>query len=682
MDELLTVKNLSTVYQVGGRTTKAVEDVSFSVSPGETFGLVGESGCGKSTVCRAILQLLPEGIAKCTGEILFKGQNILSLSPGAMRKVRGKQIGMIFQEPMAAMNPVLKLKTQIYEQFEDSGMSEEEKHAAAVDIFRQVGIPDPEKRLEQYIHEFSGGMCQRAMIATVLAAKPSLLLADEPTTALDVTIQAQILYLMSEMRRSMNMGMILVTHDMGVASLMCDRIAVLYAGRIVELAPSSELFRSPSHPYTSGLLECLPENKQKNVSLAVIEGSPPSLSQEIKGCAFAPRCRYAGPECFESEPPLKEIKDGHLVRCFHRDQVILIQGTPKQDEAAAAEDARPVEREELLSVSDVSKHFMMKHTLADAILRRPKQYVYAVNNVTLNVKKGETLGIVGESGCGKSTLARVIIHLYDANSGSIVLDGNEITKMSKKELRSRSRDIQMIFQDPYTSLNPRMTVRETLREVLTVHKMRPADQIDDRINELMDEVGLRREYLDRVPDQFSGGQQQRIGIARALAMEPKLILADEPVSALDVSIQAQIINLLKELQKKLHLTIVFISHDLSVVRYIADRIAVMYLGRIVEMGDAEKLFKNPVHPYTKALLSATPEVDPDRHGVEKPALEGEPQSPTELPKGCPFEGRCPVRMAECGTKVPETIEIEKGHFVACVLAGGLRVEKEETDEKE
>ena len=605
----------------------------------------------------------------------------LTAAPEAvMREIRGGDMGMIFQDPMTSLNPAITVGEQIAESLRlhrygrkrsDSWINgireilpqlgngmDEAVLADTIDMLEQVGIPDPATRVDDYPHEFSGGMRQRVLVAIALACRPKLLIADEPTTALDVTIQAQILDLIDGLQDELGMAVLFITHDLGVVAEVCDRVAVMYAGEIVEEGPVEEIFRDPSHPYTYALLESIPrENVER---LTPIEGSVPSLVDMPDGCHFAPRCPWAEPECRHGEIPyLQHGPDG----VDHRSKCILQTFERSEYGAetagvAASESTRTDER--LLSVEGLTKHFSQAEDLLDEYLGREQSPIRAVDGVSFDVYEGETLGLVGESGCGKSTTGRTLLRLLEPTDGRVVFAGENLADLDKSGLRRKRRDMQMIFQDPLSSLDPRMTVGKTIAEPLTIHDLPESppsdgsrrDQRRERVLELMDAVGLDPDQFDRYPHELSGGQRQRVGIARALAVDPDFIVCDEPVSALDVSVQAQIINLLEDLQREFGLTYLFIAHDLSVVRHICDRVAVMYLGEIVEVAETADLFADPRHPYTRSLLSAIPEPDPTVT-ADRVVLEGDVPDPANPPSGCRFRTRCPSVIP------PDSIDIEQ-----------------------
>ncbi len=668
---LLSVRGLRTTFATPAGDVDIVDGVDLDVQAGEMLGLVGESGSGKSMTLRSILRLVrPPG--RVSGAVLWRGHDLLALPEAKMRGIRGREIGMIFQEPTTALNPVSTVGRQILENLEEHGdMGRTARRRRAIELLDLVGIPAAARRLDDYPHQFSGGMRQRAMIAIALASSPALLLADEPTTALDVTIQDQILKLLLRLRETLGMAVILVTHDLGVVAQSCERVAVMYAGRVAEIGTVPTVFAAPAHAYTLGLLQSVPDAQQARQPLRPIGGAPPRPGSAGETCPFVPRCGFATAACGEGRPPLLELTSGHFSACVHWAEVERAKATPQP--AAALEHpahAHPLHgrgEAALLVVEQLSKTFPLRRSLVDALRGTPRPRVHALSQVDLAVRRGETLGIVGESGCGKSTLARCLVRLQPVDSGSIDFDGFDVVRLHGSGLRAYNRRAQMVFQDPYGSLNPRMTVRAILSEALSVHRMRPRREIEGRIAELMDIVRLPREAADRRPHEFSGGQRQRIGIARALALEPDCLIADELVSALDVSVQAQMVNLLLELQQRLHLTVLFIAHDLRLVRHLSHRVAVMYLGRVVELAETEALFTRPRHPYAKALLAAAPEVDPARRNTVE-AVHGELPSPVNPPPGCPFHPRCPEVIAVCRTVRPPLAPLLDGRLAACHVA--------------
>ncbi|WP_137286432.1 ABC transporter ATP-binding protein [Halorussus salinisoli] len=710
MSDLLSISDLRTQFNTERGVVKAVDDFDLSIREGETVGLVGESGSGKSVSALSLMQLVDDPGEIVSGEAAFRHEeltdefaqryptgvgefvfpdegyiDLLSAPEDAMRRIRGGEMSMIFQDPMTSLNPALTVGEQVAEslrlhqyggQRKDSWWNavrevapslggkdiDEEVLQDTIDMLEEVGIPEPTERVEEYPHEFSGGMRQRVLIAIALACQPKLLVADEPTTALDVTIQAQILDLINDLQDELGMSVLFITHDLGVVAETCDRVAVMYAGDIVEVGPVDEIFHNPSHPYTYALLESIPqEDKQR---LTPIEGNVPDLIDMPEGCHFAPRCPWAQPECTEGEIP--NLQHGPE-EVDHRAKCVLEEFDKSQYgeefEGITTRDHDIGDR--LVEVDGMKKHFSRVEGLLDEWLSDEIESVKAVDGVSFDIYEGETLGLVGESGCGKSTAGRTLLHLEEPTDGRIVFQGTDLSELDREELRDRRKDMQMIFQDPLSSLDPRMTVGQIIAEPLKIHGLpeeTPPEgtsrkqQRKNRVAELMEAVGLEPGQFDRYPHEISGGQRQRVGIARALAVDPDFIVADEPVSALDVSVQAQILNLLEDLQDEFGLTYLFIAHDLSVVRHISDRIAVMYLGEIVEVADTDELFADPKHPYTQALLSAIPEPDPRVDTDDRVILEGDVPSPIDPPSGCHFRTRCPQIIP------PEDLDVEQAAY--------------------
>ncbi len=647
MSPLLTVKNLKVQFATRNTFATAVDDFSLTIDPGECVGLVGESGCGKTTTGLAIMRLLPGNGHIAGGSVELEGVDLASLSEREMRTKRGNDVALIPQDPMSSLNPTTKIGRQIGEGLRiHRGVTDEEARKRALEVLEMVDMPRPAERLDQYPFELSGGLRQRVIIAMGLTCSPKLLIADEPTTALDVTIQAQILDILDNLRRELQMSVLLITHDMGVIAGRTDRVVVMYGGKKAEQSPTVELFNQMHHPYTQALLASMPSletaSKQKLRSIA---GMPPDLSKPIVGCRFAPRCRYATEECHDVDPDLTGT-DTHTYACFHPVDGPLqtVVDTPQAEVIASLRD-----RKELARVENLVKEYPIK----GGLVRHKVGAVHAVSDVSFSIYEGETFGLVGESGCGKTTIGRMLVGLESVTSGAVYFDDKVVSAKGYKPTKADRRDRQMMFQDPYSSLNPRMKVSQILGEPLLVqHEGSRTDQTQ-RVTELLNSVGLDALAADRYPHEFSGGQRQRIGFARALALNPRLIVADEPVSALDVSVQAQILNLMKDLQREHNLSYVMVSHDLAVVYYMADTIAVMYLGKIVEIGDAESVFRSPAHPYTQGLLDVVPVPDPvearKRRGRQ---VTGELPSPVNPPSGCRFRTRCPKVQEICAVDEP------------------------------
>jgi peptide/nickel transport system ATP-binding protein len=670
---LLQVNELRTWLASGETVVRAVDGLSFSIEAGETFALLGESGSGKSITALSIMRLLPDAGRVVSGEIRMDSADLLALPEIAMRSVRGRRIAMIFQEPGTSLNPVMTVGDQIAEVLErHTELRGPAARRRALELLESVGIPDSRRRLDEYPFQMSGGMKQRAMIAVALACNPALLIADEPTTALDVTIQAQVLELLRDLQRETHMSVLLITHDLGVVAQMAHRVAVMYAGEIVELAAAAAFFARPAHPYSQKLLRAVPDVAGRNRALAVIPGTVPSLSEEFVGCRFASRCDFAWSRCREEAPAAIEIGGGHAVRCHLYDSKGQESGARSQQNAVSelrggspdiAE--RRAASSSLLAVQDLKVYFPIRK----GILQRVVAQVKAVDGVSLEIHSHRTLALVGESGCGKTTVGKGILQLVPVTGGRVTFDGVDLGSLTAGALRPLRKDFQIVFQDPYSSLNPRMRVVEIVEEGMSALGVGAASrERQERVDELLVQVGLSPDMKYRYPHEFSGGQRQRLAIARALAVEPKLLICDEPTSALDVSVQAQILNLLKDLQQRLGLAYLFITHNISVVQFLAHEVAVMYLGRIVERGDTEEVLGAPRHPYTRALLSAVPVIDPaGRREIIR--LRGELPSPVNPPSGCHFHPRCPNVMPECRQAYPGTTKISATHDVRCFLYG-------------
>jgi len=605
---MLDIQDLKVALDGEAGIVRAIDGLRLSIQRGETFALVGESGCGKSMTALAMMRLLPESGRITAGRIELEGQDTLELPESQMRTIRGGRIGMIFQEPATSLNPVMKVGDQIIEAIEThTALRGDAARAKAVDWMRRVGIPEPERRIDEYPFRMSGGQKQRVMIAMTLATEPDFLIADEPTTALDVTIQKQILDLLRDLQREQGLGLLLITHDLAVVAGMAQRVALMYAGQIIEVASADEFFKSPKHPYAQALLRALPDAGRRGEPLAAIAGTVPALTSTFAGCRFAPRCASVMAHCATTPPELALLGPTRSVRCL-----LYVEGAsqttvrPLSGEAPAPKRREAVLAAPLLSVQNLSVRFPIRKGL----LQRVRGHFDAVVDVSFDIQPGQTLALVGESGCGKTTIGKAIVQLLRGQAdieGRALLGGSNLFEMQGDALQAARRDIQIIFQDPFSSLNPRMRVFEILEEGLTaLHPDMTAGARRARLEKLAEQVGLRREALERFPHEFSGGQRQRIAIARALAVQPKLIVCDEPTSALDVSVQAQILNLLEELQRELGLAFLFITHNIGVVEYIADRVAVMQAGRIVEQGSGEAVLQHPQHEYTRTLLAAVP----------------------------------------------------------------------------
>ena len=669
---LLEVEDLHVHFVTTRGVVRAVEGISYKVRAGEVVALVGESGCGKSVSSLAIMRLLAKPAGRIVaGRILFQGRNLLDLSEDDMREIRGRDIAMIFQEPMSSLNPVLTIGFQIMEPLLiHLGMSQEAARARAVDLLKMVGIPDPERRLDQYPHQFSGGMRQRVMIAIALSCNPKLIIADEPTTALDVTIQAQILKLMKDLSRDLGIALVVITHNLGIVARYAGRVNVMYAARMAEQGSAENVFARPLHPYTAGLLRSVPRlDKPRGRRLETIEGLPPNLLDPPAGCRFAPRCPARLDACVAAPPPLAQVEPHHYSACIRAKEMAQVGPTglglqsanPQAPAPKALDKSKP-----LLEVRELRTYFEVSAGLG--LLKREQTVVRAVDGLSFEVFRGETVGLVGESGCGKTTVGRTLLRLEEATSGQLVFGGEDVTHAHGNALKRYRRQIQVIFQDPYSSLNPRMTVGDIIAEPMLVYRLAAGRKAArSRAVELLTQVGLFEYMAERYPHELSGGQRQRVGIARALAMQPSFIVCDEPVSALDVSIQAQIINLLEELQHKFGLTYLFIAHDLAVVRHISDRVIVMYLGKVMEIADRDTLYADPQHPYTRALLDAVPIPDPalEAKRVSR-VLGGEVPSPLNPPPGCVFHTRCPLATEACKMAVPELREVRPRHYAACI----------------
>ena len=673
MAPLLEITDLHTEIKLKQAVVHAVDGVSIHVEAGETLGIVGESGCGKTMTALSIMNLLPVGGHIVGGSIRLNGDEISGLGDEAMRDIRGNEIGMIFQDPLTSLNPTMTVGRQIAETvILHREVTKEQAFERAVEVLDLVGMPKARERIGDYPHQFSGGMRQRVMIAMALACEPKLLIADEPTTALDVTIQKQILELIDGLRRRLGMSVILVTHDLGVIAGRADRVAVMYAGEIAETTNTGTLFANPRHPYTEALFDALPDKAVEHQErLYSIPGAPPDLTHPPAGCRFAPRCRHVQDRCRQEKPRLLGESPDHRFACFYpvgetekKGATVTAVEPPPATPLATLPAAAPLTGTgSLLSIEHLVKDFPVTK---GAVLQRRVGSVSAVADVSFGVRRGETFGLVGESGCGKTTLGRVIVGLDKPTSGVINFEGKDLAKTSSRAYRRQRRKIQFMFQDAYASLDPRMRAGAILREPLVAQGIGSRGEQQRRVEEMLDHVGLPRQAAERYPHEFSGGQRQRLGFARALMLSPDLIVADEPVSALDVSIQAQMLNLMTELQRELGLTYLFISHDLAVVRYLSSDIGVMYLGKLVEIGPADKVYGTPAHPYTKGLIDSAPVADPvaERAKVHE-GVTGELPSAISPPSGCRFRTRCPFAQDLCAEEEPLLRPFGPGHLAAC-----------------
>lgn len=665
MAQLLEVQNLQVDFAANNGDLTALKNVSLQMKKGETVCIVGESGSGKTVLSKSIMRLIEYENGKiAAGHISLDGTELTRLPQKELRTVRGDKVAMIFQEPMSAFDPVFTIGQQIIETIQAHKPANKiQAKTRALYLLERVGISDATLRFKQYPNEMSGGMLQRAMIAMALACEPDLLIADEPTTALDVTIQAQILQLLEELKEEFGMSILLITHDMGIAAEVADRIVVMYTGEIVEQATKRQLFSLPHHPYTKGLLQSVTKlDSDRSQKLFSIKGTIPPLSDLPIGCSFHPRCPFATEKCQSAKPPLCNV-NGRETACWHAEELVK-RANWKNDETApmpAAPVKKPEAAEDLIVVEGLSKFYPIGQR--DGFFK-PQNYTRAVEGVSFTIKKGETFGLVGESGSGKSTLGRALLQLEKVTSGKVLFEGIDLSSLSTKELREQRRHMQMIYQDPYGSVNPRWKVGDIIEEPLKVHGSSNPKANREKAEELLEAVGLNGNAYDRYPHEFSGGQRQRIAIARAIALNPKFILADEAVSALDVSVQAQIINLMKDLQQELGLTYLFIGHGLNVVRHISDRIGVMYLGQLVEIADSETLFLRPAHHYTKGLIASIPAID-SANSEKRFYVPGEIPSTSKPPSGCRFHTRCPMATESCRMEAPPLREVEPGHLAAC-----------------
>jgi peptide/nickel transport system ATP-binding protein len=648
----LELEDLDVVYRVRGRDRQVLRGVSLAVRRGEAYGLVGESGCGKSTAALAVVQYLPRNGRVRSGEIRIDGRDVLSRSRGELRALRAKEVSMVYQNPGTALNPAIRIGKQVAEVFTVRGLSRSDAIERAREALKLVQIADPGSVMERYPHQLSGGMQQRVVIAMALAKDPALLILDEPTTGLDATVEAEVLDLVAGLQAQLHTSVLFISHNLGVIAKMCARVGVLYAGRVVEEGPVEEVLHEPRHPYTVGLLRCIPRGgvRKDQGRLDTIPGFLPNLGEELPGCVFAPRCALVQEICVTEEPPLYEVGAEHRSRCHFHEQA---ENLPR--EVAADLDLPPVDHASapLLRFDDLGKVF-----------RQQGQEIHALTGVSAAVWPGETLGLVGESGSGKTTLARTLLGIVGPSSGAVSLSGRELAPRLERRSKEEIRDLQIVFQNPDSALNRRHAVSRILKRTLRKLAGLTGVAAERRMLELMQSVRLAERYVSAKPGQLSGGLKQRLAIARAFAGDPKLVVCDEPTSALDVSVQAAILNLLVELQAQNRVSYLFISHDLGVVRYVSDRIAVLYLGRLMQLGASETVFDGPHHPYTEALLSAVPTIDGG--GRERIKLAGEIPSAASPPSGCVFHTRCPRMLgAVCIETEPPLVEVEAGHLMRC-----------------
>ena len=685
---LLEVKDLCVEFPTRRGTLRALDGVSLSIAPGEVLGVVGESGAGKSLTGTSIIGLLEPPGRIASGEIWLDGQRIDGLPDEEIRRLRGRKMGAIFQDPLTSLNPLYTVGRQLVETIQTHLLvTAQEARERAIALLQDTGIPAAEARMDHYPHQFSGGMRQRVVIALALAAQPRLIVADEPTTALDVSIQAQIIALLKRLCKEHGAAVMLVTHDMGVIAETCDRVAVMYAGRLVEVGPVHQIIHAPVHPYTAGLMGSIPAMDEDRERLLQIDGAMPRLNAIPSGCAFHPRCAYAVQKCTRERPELMTQGEGATVACWRAGEEGLLRPSgPRNDALEGARDdnvgglgadrsyvmARhegpkpsPTLPPPLLEVTHLSKTFDVSPPWLNRVIEgQPRQWVYAVDDVTLRIPRGHTLALVGESGCGKSTVARLLMGLHTPTRGQVIFDGQRIDRLQDTAaLRAVHRRMQMIFQDPYASLNPRWKVFDVVAEPLREHGVVTQQaELQERVGELLSSVGLSAADAQRFPHQFSGGQRQRISIARALATQPEFLVCDEPTSALDVSVQAQVLNLMRDLQRERGLTYLFISHNLAVVRHVSDQVGVMYLGRLVELAPKDQLFTHPRHPYTRMLLDAIPDIG--MTGRSRTPVQGEVPNPLNPPTGCAFHPRCPLAQARCAAERP-ALRSWQGIEIAC-----------------
>ncbi|MDF1500049.1 MAG: ABC transporter ATP-binding protein [Anaerolineales bacterium] len=671
---VLTLEDVAIAYKIRGGEIEAVQNVSFEINRGETHGIVGESGCGKSTVAWAIVNFLGANGYVKRGSIKFQGQELVGVTGEELRRLRGDQIAMVYQDPMQALNPSMRLGDQMSEVLTvHRGMEQKEAEARCIEMLERVYMPDAANVMRRYPHQISGGQQQRVVIATALLNNPALLIMDEPTTALDVTVEAAVLDLIAELRRDFDTAIMYITHNLGVVARVSTRVGVMYAGEMVERGTVEQIYEAPQHPYTQGLLRCVPKLGSDKVSsmLYPIRGRVPPPNNRPTGCIYGPRCDYVQDRCRNERPKLRQLPNGLWVRCHFAEDINPGEWTPSEDIAPPVVGIRDLNAEPILKVNNLKKYYEVKGTqLKDVLGLGEKRYVKAVEDASFKIPEGTTLGVVGESGCGKSTLIKTLIGLEDTTEGEARFLGFDITGPISERDQSLIQELQMVFQNPDSTMNPSYTVGQQIARPMQLFRTVPKAEIRAEVIKLLNSMRLGANYYDRLPRQLSGGEKQRVGIARALASHPDLVLCDEPVSALDVSVQAAILNLLLEIQQEFNTTMVFIAHDLSVVRFFSDQVAVMYLGQIMEIGPAEAIYTPPYHPYSEALLSAVPIPDPTVQ-QKHIRLEGSVPSAIDPPSGCRFHTRCPRRKLLpddgqiCVTDTPPWREAADGHRIFC-----------------
>jgi len=690
MEATLRVENLQIVYHTRYGTFPAIRNVSFDVKPREIVGIVGESGCGKSTVAASVLRLLPPNGRITGGHIWFKGKDLSQATEEQMRELRGLESAIIFQDPMTSLNPVFTIESQMVDALaaHNERLGSNEIRQRAIQMLDRVGIPDAVERIKNYPHEFSGGMRQRVMIAIALLANPSFLVADEPTSALDVTLEAQIIDLIRGLREEFGTGILYISHDLGIMAQLCDRIIIMYAGNIVESGDVYDIFDSPKHPYTQALLNSHPSRRSSRARLTTIPGQVPSLRELPQGCKFAPRCQMVKPVCHTTEPLLIPAGAQNVLCHIYDPQHaqhwtgsltdklahgLALENNPQPVTIAHQVSSSIAEERLTLAIRGLQVHFPDRIGLVGQLFGQKRGVVRAVDGVDIEIRRGETLGLVGESGSGKTTLGRTVLRLEDPTAGQTILFEEDISRLSEEKVRPLRARMQMIFQDPCSSLNPRMKVSSILLEPFRIHNI-PVDP-KTKVLELLKMVELSAEQADKYPHELSGGQARRVGIARALALHPDFLVADEPTAGLDVSVAASILNLLKDLREQLNLTYLIITHNLNVISFIADRVAVMYLGKLVEIGATPDIFDRPQHPYTEALISAISVPDPRLREFQNQRiiLKGEIPSPRNPPLGCPFHPRCRYAQERCSHETPLLKPTDgEGHKVACLFPEVVR----------